>query len=361
MAKMFKCNDDARKPFRFQANLREGHEFNISKLRQWSVGAAVVLLALGGAIVVLLDWCDVQGAVVQADWRPILFGLGVTGGSYAVQSYSFGLLNRSFGVRLGLTHLLSIGFVSSVMIAAVGGMAGHSLRLVLMARRGVPVGDAVAPSLFHGYLESLVFFALIPAGLAYLAVAHPLPSGAAAMLVAGAAILGVAFAMTAVVFFVGRVRAVALRIMGLTWWLATRRSIERGLQGFEDTLDRGFMQLRSRPLELAVPLALIAADRLARLVVIWCCFQAFGGDVDPSVILTGFAIGVAMGVMSMIPGGLGVQEGSMVGAYHLMGVPVEQAVLVSLLFRLVYYMAPFAASLLFYRRVLSGDRLEQPT
>jgi hypothetical protein len=104
----------------FKPNLREGHEFNISKLRQWSVGAAVALLALAGAILVLLDWRDVQGALVQADWRPILFGLGVTGGSYAVQSYSFGLLNRSFGVRLGLTHLLSIGFVSSVMIALLG-------------------------------------------------------------------------------------------------------------------------------------------------------------------------------------------------------------------------------------------------
>ena len=161
-------------------DLREGYELKLSGLRQWAAGAAVALLALAGAVVVLLDWRDVQGALVQADWRPILFGLGVTGGSYAVQSYSFGLLNRSFGVRLGLTHLLSIGFVSSVMIAAVGGMAGHALRLLLMAGRGVPAGYAMAPSLFHGYLESLVFFALIPAGLAYLAVTHPLPSGVAA-------------------------------------------------------------------------------------------------------------------------------------------------------------------------------------
>ena len=55
----------------FKPNLREGHEFNISKLRQWSVGDAVALLALGGAIMVLLDWRDVQGAVVQADWQTI--------------------------------------------------------------------------------------------------------------------------------------------------------------------------------------------------------------------------------------------------------------------------------------------------
>ena len=76
--------------------------------------------------------------------------------------------------------------------------------------------------------------------------------------------------------------------------------------------------------------------------------------MDPAVVVTGFAVGVAAGVMSMVPGGLGVQEGSMAGAYHLLGVPLEQGVLVSFLFRLVYYMVPFGVSLLFYRSVLRG-------
>ena len=74
--------------------------------------------------------------------------------------------------------------------------------------------------------------------------------------------------------------------------------------------------------------------------------------MDPGVVVTGFAVGVAAGVMSMVPGGLGVQEGSMAGAYHLLGVPLEQGVLVSFLFRLVYYVVPFGVSLLFYRNVL---------
>ena len=48
----------------------------------------------------------------------------------------------------------------------------------------------------------------------------------------------------------------------------------------------------------------------------------------------------------------------MAGAYHLLGVPFEQAVLVSFLFRLVYYMIPFGVSLLFYRSVLR-ERVQQ--
>ena len=58
----------------------------------------------------------------------------------------------------------------------------------------------------------------------------------------------------------------------------------------------------------------------------------------------------------MVPGGMGVQEASMAGTYHLLGVPLEQAVLVALLFRLVYYMAPFGVSLVFYWYVLREGR-----
>lgn len=312
----------------------------------------VVVLALVGVLVVLLDWREVRVAVARANWRPILVALAVTSVSYLCLGYSFALLNRSFGVRLGLRALSGVGFVSSAMIASVGGVAGHSLRLLLMVRRGVAAGDVMAPSLFHGYLESLVFFAMIPAGLTYLALTHPLSSSLTIAVGAGAAVLGIAFAMTAVVFFVVPVRARALRLVGAVWRLAARRDMGPALSGFETALRRGLAELRARPLALALPVALILADRLSRVAVVWFCFEALGGQVDPGVVVTGFAVGVAVGVMSMVPGGLGVQEGSMAGAYHLLGVPLEQAVLVSLLFRLVYYMVPFGVSLAFYRSVL---------
>jgi uncharacterized protein (TIRG00374 family) len=312
----------------------------------------VALLALLGALSILLDWREVRGVVSQATWKPVIASLGITAVSYLTLSYSFALVNRLFRIELDLRTLFGIGFLSSVMIATVGGVAGHSLRLLLLTRRGQAAGDVMAPSLFHGYLESLIFFALIPAGLGYLALTHPLSPGLSLAVTTGAAVLGLAFAMTAVVFFVGPVRAIAMWLVGWAWHLMTRQTITAGLRDFEATLRRGMGRLRSRPLGLALPLSLIVLDRVCRLGIVWLCFQALGGQVDPAVVVTGFAVGVAAGVMSMVPGGLGVQEGSMAGAYHLLGVPFEQAVLVAFLFRLVYYMIPFGVSLLFYRNVL---------
>ena len=322
-----------------------------------AITAAIVLLALAGVLLVLLDWREVRDVLVRANWQWLPLTLVFTTISYLCLSYSFALINRSFRIPLPQRALLWVGFVSSAMIAAVGGLAGHSLRLLLMTRRGLSASDVMAPSLFHSYLESLIFFALIPAGLIYLLLTHPLSSSLAAWLSIGAGILGVAFAITAVVFFFGPARTLALGVLAAFWRLVIRRDIRAALQRFDSTLSEGLEELRSRPQVLVLPVLLVLADRLVRVVVVWLCFQALGSEVGLGVTVTGFSLGVAVGVMSMVPGGIGVQEGSMAGTYHLLGVPLEEAVLASILFRAVYYTAPFGISLLFYRRMLRAGEL----
>jgi uncharacterized protein (TIRG00374 family) len=321
-----------------------------------ALAAGIVCLVLLSILVVSLDWRDVRGSIVAAEWEPMLAAMATAFLAYACSAYSYALLNRAFAISLDQRTLFGIGFVSSAMITAIGGVAGHSLRILLMVRRGVSTGDALAPSLFHGYLESLIFFALIPGGLAYLALSHSLPASLAFATGVGAVALGLAFAATAVVFFVHPVRRMALRFVGLAGWMITRRNLDRGLQDFDDTLRNGLSQVRNRPLSLIVPVALIGADRATRIAAVWLCFEALGSGVAPEVIVTGFAIGVAVGVMSMVPGGVGVQEASMAGVYHLLGVSLEQAVLVSLLFRVVYSVVPFGASLAFYTKVIRQRR-----
>ena len=164
-----------------------------SKHRRRATVAAVVLLALLGVLAILLDWREVRGVISQATWKPVFASLGITAVSYLTQGYSFALLNRLFGIGLTLPVLFRVGLVSSAMIAALGGVAGHSLRLLLLTRRGVAAGDVMAPSLFHGYMESLIFFALIPAGLGYLALTPPLSPGLSLAVTTWAAVLGLAF------------------------------------------------------------------------------------------------------------------------------------------------------------------------
>jgi uncharacterized membrane protein YbhN (UPF0104 family) len=49
----------------------------------------------------------------------------------------------------------------------------------------------------------------------------------------------------------------------------------------------------------------------------------------------------------------------MAGVFKLMGVSYEQAVLASILFRVIYYLLPYFFSLLFYRRLLRRRKWKQ--
>jgi glycosyltransferase 2 family protein len=315
---------------------------------------AIVLLALLGVVVVVLDWGQVRQVLGWADWRLVPVALLFSAVSYCCLSYSFAMASRIFGVRMGRRDLFELGFVSYALnyLVASGGTAGYSLRILLIKRRGLPVRDVLAASLFHSILNNLLLFILVPVGFAYLLANRSLSGNTAVGVGVVTALLLLLVLLVAAVFFVGTFRAAVLGAVGVGWRKATRRNIEPQLKDLDSTLARGIVAIRDQPTILVSPLVLVVADWASAVTALWFCFEALGSPVGPGVLLTGFSIGVVAGLLSMIPGGLGVQEGSMAAVYALLGVPFGQAVLVAILFRAVYYLAPFLASLGFYWRLM---------
>ena len=318
---------------------------------------AVVLLALLGIVVVALDWEQVRQVLGQADWRLVPIALLFTAVSYGCLSYSFAMISGIFGVRMSRRDLFEVGFVSYALshLVASGGTAGYSLRILLIKRRGLPVRDVLAASLFHSTLNNLLLFILVPVGLVYLLANRSLPGAAAVGVGIAAGLLFFLVVMVAAVFFVGTFRAAVLRAVDAVWRKVMRRGMERQLKDLDSTLARGTRAIRERPTVLVSPLVLVVADWAFSVAALGFCFDALGHPIGLGVLLTGFAVGVVAGLLSMFPGGLGVQEGSMAAVYALLGVPFEQAVLAAILFRAVYYLVPFLVSLCFYGRLMRGE------
>ena len=63
----------------------------------------------------------------------------------------------------------------------------------------------------------------------------------------------------------------------------------------------------------------MASEWALAAVALWSCFDAFGNVPNLGVLLSGSGIGLSAGNVSMVPGGLGVQETSMAGIYALSG------------------------------------------
>lgn len=322
--------------------------------RQRLMIGAVLALALLGLVTIILDWTRIQQVFSQANWWLVVPALLFTAVSYIFLSYSFATICRIFGMRLGRRDLFEIGFVSWALnhLISAGGTAGYSLRMLLIKRRGLPVGDVLAASLVHSMLNNLVLFVLLPISLFLGVTTHPISAPRTIAWAGAAAIMIFLTTLFATVAFVGGIRVRIFRRLGEAWQRVTGRDVSRGLGELDVTLGRGVATIHARHGLLVAPLALVIGDWAASVAALWFCFDALGSPIGIRVLLMGFTIGVVAGLLSMVPGGLGVQEGSMAATYALLGVPLSQAALAAILFRLVYYIVPFMVSLGFYRRLL---------
>lgn len=322
--------------------------------QQLIIVGSVLLLAALGVMTIAWDWVQVRQVLGQADLRLVPVALLFSALSYICLTYGFVVISRLFGVQMSQRLLLEVGFVSFALghLVASGGVAGYSLRFLLIKKRGLPINRVVVASLFHSTLNNLFLFALVPIGLVFLLANYPLPKGEVIDIGLASGLLIVLLVLVILVVLSDALRVRVLGAAGRIWRSITRCKVERQLEDFNSTLAQGVSSIRTRPRALVVPLMLVMADWVCMVAVLGFCFDALGNPIEPAVLLIGFVVGIAVGLLSMIPGGLGVQEGSMAAVYALLGVPLGQAVLAAILFRVVYYFAPFLVSLGFYRRLM---------
>jgi hypothetical protein len=322
--------------------------------QQRIIALTIVAFLLLAVLLVALDWSEVRQIVGKADWKLTFVALAFTIISYLCLSFGYVLVNRAFAVQIAWRELFEVGFVSTTLnnILAFLGAAGHSLRLALIRRKGITAGEILAASIFHSYLNNIMMLILLAVGLIWLPISHTVYGGGAIGLGLIAGMLVFSLVVATAMVFVSRLRSWVLRMTNAVWHLATRRDIMPLLNEFNNALTHGLVALRGRWLVLTLLLGLMAADWAFAAVALWFCFDALGRAPSLGVLLSGFGIGISAGNLSMIPGGLGVQESSMAGVYALMGTSFAQAVLASILFRVVYDFLPFFLSLTLYGRLI---------
>jgi len=324
------------------------------------VVALVVLIAVGMAVV------DAHAAIEvlkRATWAWLLVAILAAASSYFCLSLALAFLIRLFGVRLPMRDLLAVGFLSFAVnnVFSLGGVTGYSMRLYFLGRRGAPIQDVLGASLVHSYLNQIVMIVLLPSSLFYLFLKHPLGQVNTLELIVGAIMALVVMVGATSLLFHDPTRSLAARLAGRAVKRVLRRDVETHLTGLDQTLSRGMAVIRGRPGFFALVSGLMLVDWMASALALGFCFRALGFVPAPGVLITGFALGVIAGGWSMIPGGLGVQEGSMTGVFMLLGVHSETAFLAALLFRFVYYVLPFSASLLLYARESSASDTSRNT
>jgi uncharacterized protein (TIRG00374 family) len=317
----------------------------------WSYIVLGLMLAVLAAATVL-EWNKAQPALRQANWRLVLPAILFTFVSLAFSSASYFLINRTFRLAVPTSRLLMVGFVNMSVnnLITLGGAAGSSVSVVLLRRKDVVIRDLLAASLFNSYLHLIIGAAVLPPSILYLMLEHHLAAltrvgGAIALLVTT-----VVAVIAILIIFLRPVRTKIIRILCRTISLVIRRDLTKTFDDFDEALTEGLALLTARPKRVVLLLTSHLACWAFSAVALWFCFAALGKPPAPGNLFSGYFVALAAGAISMIPGGLGIQDGSMAGIYALLGTPLEIAVLASVLFRIVYYILPFLAGLAVYYR-----------
>jgi uncharacterized protein (TIRG00374 family) len=326
-------------------SVRRGHLVSRLRANLPRIVFAVMLAAI--AVAIALDWSRIRPALHAANWNLLPFCLALAFLSYACGSGSYTLVNRAFGLRASRTRLYLVGFVNMAAnnLLPLAGIAGYSTSAALLGKDEIPQRDILAASLFNSYLYVISGVTFVPVSLLSLLLTHVFPDRTRIALLALACVLALLSVLAFLLVFRARFRARALNWLGRVASRLTRRDLSPAFARFESALDAGLSLLGRRPGQLALLLSLLVFDWLFTIATLFAAFRAFGVAVSPGVVLSGFFVGISAGALSMIPGGVGVQDASMAGIFVLLGVALEPALLATILFRVCYYFLPFLAAL----------------
>lgn len=265
-----------------------------------------------------VNFHDVAAQIRGTPWHIIAIALLCTAGGYtALVGYDWSAL-RYLNKKLPLPVIFTGGFLGYALGNTIGAgpVTGGAVRYRIYSALGLSAYDiagiAVFGSLAFGFGATLIGFG----ALAY----HPHA-------------LDALTALNATTIRWGSVVIVALCLILLTF-LALRKS--------EITI-RG-VSLRAPSLNIMLGQILFTGiDILLAGTTLYLLLPA--SDLGFATFLAVFAAAIFAGVLSHVPGGVGVFETVIIAALPA-SVPVDQAAAGLLLYRLIYYLVPFVAALI---------------
>ncbi len=332
----------------------------LSKPHNRLVAVIIIAIIIVGLALVISNWQDMRRVLLEADWRYLLPVVLFTFLSYSFYSYAYAYVAQQLGIRMGKRELSEICFISTIVnhVLTTGGVVGYSLRYLLMRMYRVSLKDVLTSSFLHYYLTSLDMLTFLPLSFIFLLSHAAVPRSVAIALGVMTILFGaVLFLTTGLVIFPSR-RRPFIALLGRLGTRLLHRDYDAWLTQLDESLTRGTEVIRQKPLKLVWIMSLTLLDFSCSIIALGFVFEALGPPVEAGVLVSGYVIGIMAGLLSMVPGGLGIQEGSMAGIYALMGVRLQQAILAAILFRLLYDLLPYFLILPFANRLVRRARLQ---
>lgn len=308
------------------------------------IGIAVAILAI--VVIYYLGryskWQEVVHTITTIS--PLIFG-GMIVAQLAyigVQSIMFQRIYYAMGFKRTLSYhyalFLAMNLVNTV--APVVGISGSLYMMHFEKSRGMHRSESLIINFIYYVTDYLVLLLIIASGIIYLLI-----KGETTGTILKAGLIFTVFVLT---FFIGGLFLLShSTALYKTIRYVTRLAKKFGLKAIGSSSDERiavFVEqskeawVKSRQNWWYIAQASIAAIFLHvfSLILLYLAFRAVTTTINLPTVAAGYTIGTLLNVVSVTPGGIGFAEGGMTAVFAALEVPVEQALVITLLYRTVF-------------------------
>lgn len=309
---------------------------------------ALALVVLGAAAYLVLPL--LPGAAPSLEllrgmrWWAVALAVAAQLASFWWRGFLLGAVVSTSGTHIPATRAMAINLAASSIGLVGGGFVGFATMTYRWSRAaGAPAEGA----LLAGWLPSLFFGATV-FGVAIVGLLDVFASDGFTVSYLVAALFSaaiIAAAVAAALWVIGhRERCVRIATWGAARWARLRRSTpDPAAAEAAARLSDAWHRLQRRAWR--TPTIGAACSVLFDILSIFFLFVATGRSIGPGTLLAGYGLPHLFGNVSLIPGGIGVVEGTMVAFFHGRGIPTAAAAVVVLSYRALNFWIPLVVGL----------------
>jgi len=131
-------------------------------------------------------------------------------------------------------------------------------------------------------------------------------------------------------------------------------NIQRAKHAFED-LHNNYKTIESKWQELKWPFVWALLANLTEILSIYVVYLAFGEWVNLGAVILAYAVANFAGLVSVMPGGVGIYEALMTGVLVAAGVPAALSLPVTVMYRVLSTLIQVPPGWYFYHKTLTSN------
>jgi uncharacterized membrane protein YbhN (UPF0104 family) len=262
---------------------------------------------------------------------------------------------EAMGGRLTYPHALQVSMGAFTLSRALpgGGPAGALFAARRMNTLGADGAAATAGAIGVGILNILTLSMIVTVGALLATTTGDAPRVFAAAAMTAAAVLGLALVVAR-----QGLQSRAFRDRAFTVADPVLRRVGDPARSRQSVEDLAADPPRMRDLAAVMRWSALAWG--LELAALWTVFLAFGAWMPVGILILGWGVANLINSVPHTPGGLGLVETGMTGAYVMLGTTAATAIIAVLAYRLVCYWVPMLAGIPMLRRTdgrpTSGER-----